>query len=309
MRLSQTLLFERYATESVEINRLPLVFLLGSPRTGSTLIYQIVVNFFGFYYFSNFVADHFPETPIVGAALERMLSPRNIVPYESAYGKTSGLWEPSEASAIFKNWFGGGHPSQVVSATVIPKKEAHLVLTMQSIYGLTRKPILVKNAWNCFRIADIARIFPNAHFVWIRRDIARSALSDLAARYKRGGPEVWNSATPANYLEIKKLPYWEQVIEQQYEYNNTMQEELPLYASGRYYWVWYEDICASLKAQLQSLSRFLEGMGTNISLADLPFPPLNNPPLSASGQLLEDWRKIQKYISNQRERLTAHTYV
>lgn len=308
LRIAQTLLFECYASQSVGRERIPLVFLLGSPRTGSTLVYQLIVNFFGFYYFSNFVADHFSESPIVGTALEKTLNPHKPVPYESSYGKTSGLWEPSEASAIFMNWFGGGHPSQVVSATVRKEKESHLVTTMQSIYGLMRKPIVIKNAWNCFRIADLARIFPNAHFVWIRRDIARSAISDLAARYRRGGPEVWNSATPANYIEIQKLPYWEQVVEQQYEYNKAMESDLHMHANGRFCKIWYEDICAGLEMQLDSLAGFFEGMKVAISFADLPFPQLKNSPLNLSGQLFMDWHKIQGYISIQGLRFTEHLY-
>jgi hypothetical protein len=308
LNIAQNLLFERHA-DSISAERMPIVFLLGSPRTGSTLVYQLVVNFFDFYYFSNFVADYFAETPVVGAALEESLNPREQVSYESAYGKTSGLWEPSEASAIFKNWFGGGHPSQTVSAAVLPEKEAHLVLTTQSIYGLTRKPILVKNAWNCFRIPDLARIFPNAHFVWIRRDIARSALSDLAARYRRGGPEVWNSATPANYLEIQKLPYWKQVVEQQYEYNKTIEEDLHTSASGNFYEIWYEDICTDLKTQLYALADFLEGMGAGISLANLPLPPLNDSPLGAANQFPKDWRKIWEYVEENVDKFSSFTHI
>ena len=289
------------------MERIPLVFILGSPRTGSTLVYQLIVNFLGFYYFSNFVVDHFAETPIVGVALEQSLNPREPVSYESAYGKTNGPWEPSEASAVFKKWFGGGHPSQVVSAAVLPEMESHLFLTMKSIYALTGRPMVVKNAWNCFRIADISRIFPNAHFVWIRRDIAHSALSDLAARYRRGGPEVWNSATPANYLEIQKLPYWEQVVEQQYEYNITLQQDLQTHAEGRFYETWYEDICGDLKTHLNLLAVFLGAVG-KISLAELPLPFLSDSPLTAANDLPGDWRKIQEYIENRADRFSTFVY-
>lgn len=305
--IAENLLFERYAGV-LHVERLPIVFLLGSPRTGSTLVYQLIVNSFGFYYFSNFVADYFAETPVVGAALERTLNPRNPVSYKSAYGKTDGLWEPSEASAIFTHWFGGGHPSQTVSAVVRPEKELHLIQTMKSIYNLTGRPILVKNAWNCFRIADLVRIFPNAHFVWIRRDIARSAISDLAARYKRGGAEIWNSATPANYLEIQKLPYWAQVVEQQYEYNKAMQKDLSAYAKGRFYEIWYEDICADLELQLRSLGTFLYGMNADVSFVELPLPRLYISYSSAIHQLPEDWQKIQAYIENHETRLDGNFY-
>lgn len=304
LNLAQNMLFERYAPNNDDKVQVPLVFILGSPRTGSTLAYQVLINFFGFNYFSNFVVDHFAETPIVGTALEKLLNPRKPVSYESTYGKTSGPWEPSEASPIFKNWFGGGHPSQIVSASVRPEKEAHLILTMQCVHVLTGKPLLVKNAWNCFRIADLTRIFPRAHFIWVRRDIARSALSDLVARYKRGGPGLWNSATTANYLEIQKLPYWEQVVEQQYEYNKIMQIDLNMFANGRFYEIWYEDICADLKIQLYSLCDFFNGIEIGSSLADQPLPPLTDSPLQLADHLAEDWRNIRNYVAGQEDRFS-----
>lgn len=308
LNLAQNMLFERYAPKNDDKAQVPLVFILGSPRTGSTLAYQVLINFFGFNYFSNFVVDHFAETPIVGTALEKLLNPRKPVSYESTYGKTSGPWEPSEASPIFKNWFGGGHPSQIVSATVHPEKEAHLVLTMQCVHGLTGKPLLVKNAWNCFRIADLTRIFPRAHFIWVRRDIARSALSDLVARYKRGGPGLWNSATTANYLEIQKLPYWEQVVEQQYEYNIILHKDLHDYANGRFYEIWYEDLFRDIRAQLSSLANFFDSISAGIEMADLPVPALNNSSLNTYSQFPEDWHKIEEYVGNQIARLSPFTH-
>ncbi len=306
LNIAESLLFERFAG-SVQPADVPLVFILGSPRTGSTLAYQLLVNFFGFFYFSNFVADYYPEYPSVGSALDHAINPRTLVTYESAYGKTSGVWEPSEASSIFRNWFGGEHPSQTKSCDVFPAKELHLVNSMKSIYALTSNSILIKNAWNCFRIATIMRLFPRAQFVWIRRDIGLSALSDLASRYRRGGPTVWNSATTANYLEIQELSYWQQVVEQQFEYNKTIKSDLQNFCQGHFIEIWYEEMCNNLEIQIEKINRHFSNFKLPVTLNSVPFPKTRSSSGDVNGNLKDDYARIMCYIMEHEERL--HDYI
>lgn len=301
----ESLFFERYS-RSAEAKDVPIIFILGSPRTGSTLLYQVVVNFFQTFYFSNFIEENFAENPVVGAALDEILNPHILASYESAYGKTKDLWEPSEASQIFRIWFGGKHPSQIKSCTVLAGKKSHLLATLQSIYALTGRVIVTKNAWNCFRIKTLARLFPRAHFFWIRRDISLSALSDLKARIVRGGPTVWNSATTANYKEIQKQPYWEQVVEQQYEYNRSIATDLQQFSHRRFIEIWYEELCDDIEAQLERLRRYFLTQNVSIQFKNTALPVINCS--TGNSEADEDYVKIQKYVLQQRERLKEYVY-
>jgi hypothetical protein len=177
---------------------------------------------------------------------------------------------------------------------------------MQSIHALTGKVIVTKNAWNCFRIKALAELFPNSHFLWIRRDIALSAVSDLEARYRRGGPMNWNSATTANYLEIQRRPYWEQVVEQQYEYNHSIGLELGTFAPGKYIEVWYEDLCADVRVQLDRLSVFFSSCGLPMTYRDIDV--LQFQPSSKASELKDDYAKIVQYIQKQANRMDKHIY-
>jgi len=239
MKEIEDFLFECFSQGEPE-----LIFILGSPRTGSTLLYQALINALQPFYFANMVNDYFSEHPVVGAA---MISLPKEVPYKSAYGKTKDPLGPSEASLTIRNWFGGQHPSQTKSCEVIPEKKGHLLATMRAIYAM-HGPILIKNAWNCFRVKNLSKLFPNSKFVWVRRDIAQSANSDLKARIHRGSPYIWNSATTSNYKEIQKLPYWEQVVEQQYEYNKAIAKDMQEVESTK---IWYEDLCAGKTRELR----------------------------------------------------------
>lgn len=68
-----------------------MIHIIGAPRTGSTLMLQVIVNHFHVTYFGNDGKVHKADEP---------------VPYESWYGKTKKPHEPSEASPILSSWFG-----------------------------------------------------------------------------------------------------------------------------------------------------------------------------------------------------------
>jgi len=289
----EQVIFGKFATD-VDLADVPIVFILGSPRTGSTLLYQLFINFFPVVYFSNATNDLFSDHPSIGLMLHQQLTSESAVSYESAYGKTKEYFEPSESSLIHTHWFGGEQPAQINSKDFLPEKAEHFELTMRSIWGMFNKPILIKNAWNCFRIDALAKRLKHAHFIWIRRDIVQSAVSDLRSRKFHGSATIWNSATTANYKEIQLLKPWQQVIEQQYEYNNTIGADLKRFAPDRYLEIWYEDICDDVESQVSMLDHFL----TQRSIVDKrrlsAFPVLSD--VSHNTNDDEDSAMIKAYV-------------
>jgi len=301
----EKLLFRRHAAD-VDLDSLPILFIVASPRTGSTLIYQYLINRFGAWYVSNFVDAQFSTVPAVGVALELSLTPRVHVGYESSYGKTEGLFAPSEGSHLFRNWFGGEHPSQTCSSKVLPGMQEHFISTMKCIHRLTGRALLMKNAWNCFRIEELARILPSSHFVWIRRDIRASAVSDLEARHRRGGPNVWNSATTTNYKEIQKRPYWEQVVEQQYEYNKAVGKDLREFREGHYIEMWYEGLCSNPESVASKVEAYFAALGLPIEARSKRIPVFEASP--GPEGMSEDREMIAEYVSAEGDRLSEYTY-
>src|SRR5690606_22671196 len=81
-----------------EISTRP-VFVIGPPRSGTTLLYQLLVNRFDFIYLDN-LSSKFYSAPTVGMWLSKTvagLAPRTSTGYESAYGKTESIFGPNEA--------------------------------------------------------------------------------------------------------------------------------------------------------------------------------------------------------------------
>lgn len=284
----------------IEFPQTKVLFILGSPRVGSTILYQFIINHFNCFFPSNRLNQSF----IDGTWQSNLASLVEIgderVAYQSFYGKTIGDDQPSEASALFKYFFGGEHPSETHSKEpIIHRKDLFLGL-LEKINGLVQKPMVFKNAWNCFRVASLARLFPDSSFLWIRRDVAAAAYSDLLSRINRGGPDVWNSATTANVWEIKKLPYWEQVVEQQYSYTERLSIDLNEVGKERVAEVWYEDLCQKTSETFECLKTFLASAGFSLKVPNSDLPKLK---LSDSFNRMkesEDGKKILTYSSQKK---------
>jgi hypothetical protein len=281
----------------------PAVFILGAPRSGSTAFYQGVVRFLELPYFTNFANELFPRHPVLTAPIHRQLQASIDIEFTSAYGKTTGAFQPSEASAVMRNWFGGDHPSQANSANILPGKADHLLRTAAAYHRLFGAPIATKNAWNCFRIACLAQLLPRAFFVWIRRDLVPSALSDLAARYVvQGDPQVWNSATPASVAELRKLPHWAQVVENQYEFARAIESGLQQHAAGRHAEIWYEDYVRDATATLSGLAHAMRDL---ISARDRQPLVLAKVARSPRPYPQDDEVNLRRYVAEHEERFQS----
>lgn len=232
------------------------LFIVGSPRTGSTPLYQAVASVFSLPYISNFINTNFAEFPVVGFALQRGVQVE--LDWKNEFGKTNGEFQSSEGSAVVSRWFGGGHPSQLLSREFVKGQEKHFKDTLASVEYLYGKPMVIKNPWNCFRVEVIAKALINARFVWIRRDIAAAAKSDLEARYiTKGNPHDWNSATPANFEQLMRMEPARQVVENQYEFYKALKQALSGIAKNRYLEVWYEDFLRDPSEVLGAISNFV----------------------------------------------------
>ncbi len=304
LALEEALFAEADARAAAEPVRGP-IFILGAPRTGSTILYQALAAAFELPYIANLTNDGFAETPIVGLSIQAAWPAYDRLTATSAYGKTQGPLQPSEGSAVMRHWFGGGHPSETVSAAPRPGAQIHMQQTVRAAFALFGRPLLLKNAWNCFRIAALAELLPNAAFIWIRRDIAASAESDLAARYvHHGSGEGWNSATPRNVDELLKRPYWEQVVENQFEFSRAISEAFARLAPGRTAEVWYEDLCLDPSGTLARLACMpvLSGRHPQRLLDIRPADDHAGPPASDVG-------KIRDHLRSQHDRLSGLRYI
>ena len=145
---------------------MPPTFIVGPPRSGSTLVYQILVLFYKFSYLTNFSALC-PSLPGTMTLLSRPLYKPQSRLKPSNYGFISGPWSPNEGGAIMSKWFGdrgSGNPWISVAA----------------ISEITDAPFINKNTYNSGRINKILQYFPKAIILHVWRDL----LSNVASCYR-----------------------------------------------------------------------------------------------------------------------------
>jgi len=281
------------------------LFILAAPRTGSTLLYQLLINKFRFFYFSNFTNSFFYRTPFFGSLVNFWIYKNKRVLYKSSYGKTKDLFGPSESSLIFKQWFGGTHPSQNYSKDFFNNMDIKMYFTYKSIYdNLGKMPILTKNAWNCFRVKSLVTLFrESCYFIFLKRDIRKASFSDYKSKIQHNKLYGWNSATPSNYLDLNKFEPYVRSIEQQFEINNFVEKELKsLCDKNNFLEVWYEDLFQKPSFFFKQLKNFCLKITSEKSKILDDF--------NESNSKIEDftYEKICNYVDLNKNRLIKNIY-
>ena len=236
--------------------RYPPIFIIGAPRTGSTLIYQVITNHFDICYISNFSAAFF-HSLYTGMILENSLlgkSPHNL--FNSYYGMSGGLRGPNECGQFWYRWF----PKERHFIAANDFKRDELIEIRNIIGAITKKlskPIIFKNLNNGQRLQAIHKILPESLFIFIRRDPVFTAQSILTGRYEfYRNQKKWLSVMPKNISELKKKHYTEQVVKQVYYLEKQIYEDLKLFPAKQQIIMRYENFCKNTNEELKRLKYF-----------------------------------------------------
>ncbi|MBD3375615.1 hypothetical protein GF406_11315 [candidate division KSB1 bacterium] len=243
----------------------PPIFIIGAPRSGTTLIYQAFIYYFDIAYMTNLMAELY-HAPLLATAFSKFTVSKNE--FHSLYGKTSGLWGPHEGGQFWYRWFpraphvyvGPNEMAQSVKASL-----AHTVHKMSKIAG---QPMFFKNTFHTMRIAPLLEIFPDCLFIISHRDPADTAQSILQARIQNfGSPEPWWSVPPQEFSIIKAHPYWDQVVEQVYFCYRQIEADRKR-APDRFFDLSYREFCQQPNASLERMKeKFVE---LNVNLRKRP---------------------------------------
>ena len=252
---------EKFILPNSNDNSPDAVFIIGPPRSGTTLLYQLMLYHYHFAYFSNFTVK-FYRTPIIASWLGKILHKNQNSSYgfTSNYGQTKNRWGPHEAGEFWYQWFPRGEHIYVAPGKT-PK--LHLKELRQGIIGMnniTGMPVIFKNTYNSMRIAPIMEAIPEACFLVCRRNPLDIAQSILNARIKaQKDKNQWWALPPKEIDQIKAHPYWEQVIEQVYYTYQQIETDKNQFQANRFYDISYESLCKNTHDTMSSVEQFLNG--------------------------------------------------
>ncbi|MCU4138616.1 MAG: hypothetical protein MW689_000405 [Thermodesulfobacteria bacterium] len=244
----------------------PPLFIIGTPRSGSTLIYQVLINKYKFGYISN-LHDSFHWAPcLLHFFFKNVLELNSPVPYKSKYGIISGWKSPSEGGRGFwRKWFMSNNKEIEYKTKMDYNKLVILRKELATLTKIINAPLLIKNLHLTLCIEYISNIIPEAKFLYIKREPLPNALSLLIARKEFGGTyNFWFSVKPPNYQKLLKLSPEEQVVAQIYYLTQFIEKRIEKIGRNKFLIIKYEEFCKDVYQCLENIKKFIEKDGYKI---------------------------------------------
>lgn len=268
------------------------IFIIGAPRSGSTILYQMLTHTIDCLYIDNLAYLFFNNLPFGLWLSNKIYGNRSHNSFYSKYGNTRSWHSPSECGGFWYRWF----PKDKDFVDFDELSESSMVAikdNLNLIMNKYKKNIIFKNLNAGMRIRVIQEIFPDAKFVFIRRDPLFTVQSLLLARKNNNiSDEKWWSIKPHNYKEIAKLPICEKLISQIFHIEQQIVQDLKTLPRENVFVVNYVDY----KARFHEIESFINSKVKNdIDLSSFEF--INTDSLSTD-KILELEKKIAKHDWN-----------
>jgi hypothetical protein len=240
------------------------IFVVGAPRSGSTLLYQLLVVRFDVAYLSNLHCRFFGAPALVERAFGKRLRPP--ADFSSRFGSTRGLAATSECGPYWYRFFRKS-PQHVSLPEADPAQLERLRESVRAFAKAAGRPLVFKNLVNSVRLAPLAAALPEALFLVVRRDEADTAASILAGRRTVHADESeWWSVEPPQLERLRALPPEEQVLEQVRAIESLVDEAKEEIGRDRFLDLRYEEICADTHRALESVAEFAERHGVGLGI-------------------------------------------
>jgi len=244
------------------ISLYPPVFIIGAPRSGSTLLLKILSERHQFVFINNF-SSRLYKVPICGYWIAKTLGIRNPSGnYQFQFGNVQGLGAPHESGNFWYRWFPQGLHVYVPAGVTAKQHLKELRLTIGGISYLSHRPMIVKNLYNSMRIAPILEAIPEASFIVCRRNFKDNALSLLKSRIENcRSKDKWWSLPPKEIDELLGKEYYEQVAGQVHYIYKQIEEDKNRFSQKKFIEVKYEDLCRDVHGTLNKIGGFLDARG------------------------------------------------
>jgi LPS sulfotransferase NodH len=226
----------------------PVLFICGAPRSGTTLITQVLARTDVFNYVDNFVA-RFWRAPFVGFYLEKLIGLRQMLrkigySFTSEFGRTHGILDPHEFVYFWEYWLQPTSRHHIIPVHHLERIDVHgLRNEINAMLNSYNKPLFFKSVWFLSNPLLAYKLFSSVYIIFITRDLLTNALSILDARKEyHGDKNEWFSVRPTNFARLKKYPVERQITEQIKRINNEILEQTKDFPE-RIINITYEELC------------------------------------------------------------------
>ncbi len=207
--------------------KLPPLFVTGNPRSGTTLLMQVLAGS-GYFAVPTNLLSRFYYATYIGSKIQQLLTDKNFDikgeledfqkgNYTSDLGKTKGLLSPNEFNFFWRRFIPNYDPQY------IPVEEQHLVNIDGIAHGLAgiervfNKPVALKAIMLQYNIDLLKKIHKDFLILYIKRDPLFIMQSILNSRLKYyNDKNIWWSVKPKEYNNLIKKSWHHQIAGQVY---------------------------------------------------------------------------------------------
>lgn len=258
----------------------PILLVVGPPRSGTTLVYQVLSEQLPVSYFDNWGAM-FPSSTITASRLLKRYSKRSRSSYHSYYGNTAGFRGVNDGFHVWNRWLGNDRYSVPEDIDPDTREDMQRFFAAWSeAFGL---PLLNKNNRNTFCLALLASVLENAVFVVVTREPVFAAQSLLIARKDIQGDTAvgWGLGAnrPRSGPELSPL---EDVADQVRFIYGRLHDQLERVPRERVVHVRYEDFCGEPARLVARMMEVLRERSTETKPYDSVAPAMLSPLANAN---------------------------
>lgn len=257
---------------------LPIVFIVGPLRSGTTLMTQWLANTGSFSYPTNMLS-RFYHAPIIGAKIQKLLTDKKYnfrdeildfsskVYFKSENGKTKGALSPNEFWYFWRRFIKFQDIDYLPDHELLQNVDIETFRNeLLGVADVFEKPFALKALICNYNIGFLNAVFDKAVFIYTKRNPYTNIESVLKARERQYGSEKhWYSFKIPEYHELIKIedPIT-QTAGQIYYINRAVESGLEEVDDHKKLIVPYEDFCNHPHKYYAELYKKLKAQGYEI---------------------------------------------
>ncbi len=236
-----------------------LVFIVGVPRSGTTLLHLLMGRYLEVAYISNFVSRYWMAPLYATIRHHRKTGGPATGPLDSNLGATIGDDAPHEFTYFWQFWteFSGTDDASEEVLDQVDWQSIRRELTAISAWW--QRPLILKAlTYVDYNVGRFAHEFPSSCFIDVHREPAFVVQSILEARQRRYGDEAeWWSIRPKDVAQWRHRDPIDQVCHQVHNVRQALDTQLARLEPGRQVRVDYDRLVAAPGEVLSGLAEYL----------------------------------------------------
>ncbi|MCF8229573.1 MAG: sulfotransferase [Bacteroidales bacterium] len=254
-------------------NKYPFLFIVGCPRSGTTILLQWLASLNLFSYPTN-VLNRFAYAPYIGAQIQKILFDKKFdfsnefndinssISFSSNLGKSMGALSTNEFQHFFRNYMNNIVPRYLNDDEIKDVDFKGIKEGLSSIEVAFGKPFIVKFFMLQFNLDLAFKYLSNSIFAFIKRDPIYNMQSILFAREKYNNDKnEWLGFMPKEYFELKGMDVYHQIAGQVYYTNKSINDAFVSIPNKNKIKIQYKDFCNNPKKYYHQIKRKYEYFG------------------------------------------------